>query len=109
MLRRRNYVTPTSYLELILTFKNLLKEKRNEVKQLQFRYLNGLEKLKFAASQASPLTFLTCCAPRLSVKRFFIRPSGGDHARGADRAAASADQDFSRNGRHHDQDRQRFG
>jgi len=36
-------VTPTSYLELINTFKTLLKEKRTEVKNLKDRYANGFE------------------------------------------------------------------
>eukprot|EP00794_Sanderia_malayensis_P008808 gene8808-9750_t len=53
ILRRHNYVTPTSYLELIQTFKVLLRTKRNEVMQLKQRYLTGLEKLDFAASQVS--------------------------------------------------------
>uniref|UniRef100_A0A8B9VLU2 Dynein axonemal heavy chain 7 n=1 Tax=Anas zonorhyncha TaxID=75864 RepID=A0A8B9VLU2_9AVES len=43
-LQRRNYVTPTSYLELISTFKTLLEKKRYEV---------GLEKLNSAASQVA--------------------------------------------------------
>lgn len=50
---RKTYVTPTSYLELILTFQSLLGEKRNETEQHRQRYLTGLEKLKFAASQIS--------------------------------------------------------
>lgn len=50
-LRRHNYVTPTSYLELILTFKTLLNAKRNEVDTARNRYIVGLEKLDFAASQ----------------------------------------------------------
>ena len=50
-LRRHNYVTPTSYLELILTFKKLVQAKRTEIQTLQQRYLTGLEKLEFAASQ----------------------------------------------------------
>jgi len=50
-LRRHNYVTPTSYLELILTFKNLLSRKRDDIIMLKNRYLTGLEKLQFAASQ----------------------------------------------------------
>ncbi|BFZ17590.1 hypothetical protein BsWGS_20629 [Bradybaena similaris] len=53
MLRRKNYVTPTSYLELILTFKALLTLKRNELMKMKNRYLVGLEKLDFAASQVS--------------------------------------------------------
>ncbi|XP_031567893.1 dynein heavy chain 3, axonemal-like [Actinia tenebrosa] len=52
-LRRRNYVTPTSYLELIMTFKTLLHIKREEIMALKNRYLTGLEKLEFAASQVS--------------------------------------------------------
>ena len=52
-LRRRNYVTPTSYLELILTFKRLLDRKRDEIMLLKTRYLTGLEKLEFAASQVT--------------------------------------------------------
>lgn len=51
VLRRRNYVTPTSYLELILTFKKLLGQKRDDILLLKNRYLTGLEKLQFAASQ----------------------------------------------------------
>ncbi|KAK7111861.1 dynein axonemal heavy chain 3-like isoform X2 [Littorina saxatilis] len=52
-LRRHNYVTPTSYLELILTFKKLLGIKRNDIMMMKKRYLVGLEKLDFAASQVS--------------------------------------------------------
>lgn len=52
-LRRHNYVTPTSYLELILTFKTLLNKKRQEVDMTRSRYLTGLQKLEFAASQVS--------------------------------------------------------
>ena len=53
LLRRHNYVTPTSYLELILTFKKLLGIKRDHLMTLRNRYLTGLEKLEFAASQVS--------------------------------------------------------
>ena len=68
-LRRHNYVTPTSYLELILTFKTLLNNKRNEVNTARNRYIVGLEKLEFAASQVMSLDyqFLTEC--RLFVQR----------------------------------------
>lgn len=53
--RRYNYVTPTSYLELIKTFKALLADKRHSVKTLKFRYLNGLEKLGFAQSSVAKM------------------------------------------------------
>lgn len=52
-LRRHNYVTPTSYLELILTFKKLFQLKRDEIATMKNRYVVGLEKLAFAASQVS--------------------------------------------------------
>uniref|UniRef100_A0A8D2QAY1 Dynein axonemal heavy chain 3 n=1 Tax=Zonotrichia albicollis TaxID=44394 RepID=A0A8D2QAY1_ZONAL len=54
-LRRHNYVTPTSYVELILTFKSLLSRKREEVDMMRTRYLMGLEKLDFAASQVADM------------------------------------------------------
>ncbi|XP_076366412.1 dynein axonemal heavy chain 3-like isoform X2 [Tachypleus tridentatus] len=50
-LRRHNYVTPTSYLELILTFKELLGKKQEELLTQRNRYVVGLEKLEFASSQ----------------------------------------------------------
>lgn len=53
VLRRRNYTTPTSYLELILTFKSLLGKNQNEILTMKRRYTTGLEKLDFAASQVS--------------------------------------------------------
>ncbi len=49
-------MTPTSYLELILTFKKLLGSKRNDILTLKNRYLTGLEKLDFAASQVKRLS-----------------------------------------------------
>ena len=51
MMRRQNYVTPTSYLELIKTFKKVLGKKRTELWTLKDRYLVGLEKLMFSESQ----------------------------------------------------------
>ena len=44
-LRRRTYITPTSYLELIKTFKKLLEKKRFQLLSLKNRYEVGLEKL----------------------------------------------------------------
>ena len=52
-LGRYNYVTPTSYLELISSIKALLGLKRGEVLKLKKRYEVGLEKLAFAASQVN--------------------------------------------------------
>ncbi|XP_062847578.1 dynein axonemal heavy chain 3 [Trichomycterus rosablanca] len=65
-LRRYNYVTPTSYLELILTFKSLLRSKRSEVDTFRRRYLIGLDKLDFAASQVAVMQQeLTALQPEL--------------------------------------------
>ncbi|XP_048348807.1 dynein axonemal heavy chain 3 [Sphaerodactylus townsendi] len=66
VLRRHNYVTPTSYLELILTFKTLLNSKRLEVDTMRNRYLVGLQKLDFAASQVAVMQKeLTALQPEL--------------------------------------------
>eukprot|EP00940_MAST-03C_sp_MAST-3C-sp2_P000489 g489.t1 len=46
--KRHNYVTPTSYLELIKSYKSLLKERQTIVTQRRDRYANGVEKIKFA-------------------------------------------------------------
>ncbi|VDN33904.1 unnamed protein product [Dibothriocephalus latus] len=54
-LRRHNYVTPTSYLEMIRTFKKLLGLKRNELTMMRNRYLTGLEKLEFAAGEVGKM------------------------------------------------------
>ncbi|ORZ39363.1 dynein heavy chain and region D6 of dynein motor-domain-containing protein [Catenaria anguillulae PL171] len=48
-LGRYNYVTPTSYLELLLAYKTLLGKKREEVTTVRSRYEAGLEKLRLAA------------------------------------------------------------
>ena len=54
-LRRYYYITPTSYLELIYAFKNLLGTKRVEVFKLRQRYAGGLEKLLDTASKVSTM------------------------------------------------------
>ena len=53
--KRHNYVTPTSYLELIQTFKQLLEVKRKDVNSLRSRYETGLEQLASAASQVGAM------------------------------------------------------
>ncbi|KAI9354083.1 dynein heavy chain and region D6 of dynein motor-domain-containing protein [Zopfochytrium polystomum] len=54
-LRRHNYVTPTSYLELIQTYKTLLDVKRKEINALKSRYEVGLEQLASAAAQVGTM------------------------------------------------------
>ncbi|XP_004674896.1 PREDICTED: dynein heavy chain 7, axonemal [Condylura cristata] len=67
-LQRYNYVTPTSYLELISTFKLLLEKKRSEVMKMKKRYEVGLEKLDSAASQVATMQLeLEALQPQLKV------------------------------------------
>eukprot|EP00961_Rhodomonas_salina_P063758 857225-Rhodomonas_salina.13 len=53
--RRRNYVTPTSYLELINTYKTLLGKKRERVNLLIKRYRGGLGALEDAESSVNTM------------------------------------------------------
>jgi dynein heavy chain len=52
-LRRKNYVTPTSYLEMLRLFKVLYKQTFVDITMQRDRYTTGLEKLEFAASQVT--------------------------------------------------------
>ena len=52
-LGRFNYVTPTSYLELITAFRSLLDVKRASNTKMKNRYLVGLEKLQSSAEQVA--------------------------------------------------------
>ncbi|CAD7701708.1 unnamed protein product [Ostreobium quekettii] len=54
-LGRHNYVTPTSYLELISMFQSLLQTKREENTVQKDRYLVGLEKLDSSAQQVATM------------------------------------------------------
>ncbi|XP_037628190.1 dynein heavy chain 12, axonemal [Sebastes umbrosus] len=54
-LGRHNYVTSTSYLELIAAFRLLLTQKRDTVMKAKQRYTNGLDKLAFAESQVGEM------------------------------------------------------
>ncbi|XP_063594554.1 LOW QUALITY PROTEIN: dynein axonemal heavy chain 7-like [Penaeus indicus] len=47
-LRRYNYVTPTSYLQLLATYMVILERRRGEVKKLECRYTTGLARLEEA-------------------------------------------------------------
>lgn len=67
-LKRHNYVTPTSYLELIQTFKALLGSKRSSILQSKDRYLTGISQLEVAASQVSVMQEqLTTLEPKLKI------------------------------------------
>ena len=54
-LGRHCYVTPTSYLELISTYKTLLSEKRTQVSTLRDRYESGLAQIFSAEEQVETM------------------------------------------------------
>uniref|UniRef100_A0A6Q2XF97 Uncharacterized protein n=1 Tax=Esox lucius TaxID=8010 RepID=A0A6Q2XF97_ESOLU len=71
-LQRHNYVTPTSYLELISTFKSIMithhSQIHREVMKLKRRYEVGLEKLESAAAQVATMQVeLEALQPQLRV------------------------------------------
>ena len=69
-LKRINYVTPTSYLELIRCFSDNLATRRGMVTAQKDRYVNGLTKLAFAQSQVSEMQEeLTAKLPTLAVAK----------------------------------------
>ena len=66
-LGRANYVTPTSYLELITMFQRLVTAKRVENQKTLSRYTVGLDKLQSSAQQVAgmqqELKVSACSAP----------------------------------------------
>jgi dynein heavy chain len=67
--KRHNYVTPTSYLELLMAFKGQLGSCRKEVDLKIKRYGNGLEKLAFAEKSVGEMQQeLTDLQPNLVIK-----------------------------------------
>jgi dynein heavy chain len=54
-VQRHYYVTPTSYLELINSFKDLLSQKREEVSLGKSRYDNGLDKIITTETQVTTM------------------------------------------------------
>merc|ERR1719261_412983 len=68
-LKRIYYTTPTSFLELIATFKTLLGAKRRSVRDLIDKYEKGLEKiLTTETSVAGMKEELIALAPKLVEK-----------------------------------------
>ena len=55
-VQRHYYVTPTSYLELINSFRDVLQSKRSEVLQMKSRYDDGLGKLVTTEEQVSVMS-----------------------------------------------------
>ena len=55
-LKRQNYVTPTSFLELVKGYRELLNAKRDELLQQAFKLSNGVDKLVAAKEQVEELS-----------------------------------------------------
>jgi dynein heavy chain len=53
---RRLYVTATSFLELLTTYRRVVASRRTAVEQQRLRYDRGLEKLAFTAEQVEAMT-----------------------------------------------------
>jgi dynein heavy chain len=53
--KRNNHVTPTSYLELINTYKTLLDIRRSQVNLMQRRYTGGLDALAMAEESVNTM------------------------------------------------------
>jgi len=67
-MRRYYYVTPTSYLELISTFKTLVGKQQNSISTKKARYANGLQKLQETADQVATMqNELEALQPKLVV------------------------------------------
>lgn len=54
-LRRHNYVTPTSYLELLSMFRTIMTEKKKEIELSIKRLKSGLDKLNEANTQVEEM------------------------------------------------------
>ncbi|CAG7837267.1 unnamed protein product [Allacma fusca] len=66
-LGRHVYVTPTSYLELILTFKQVIQGKKEDTMNAKLRYLGGLDRLAFASGEIAVMKKeLTALMPQLN-------------------------------------------
>ena len=69
-LKRVNYVTPTSYLELIKAFKDSLGVQRELISSQKKRYDNGLQQLAFATESVNKMSEeLTALQPVLVEKQ----------------------------------------
>lgn len=87
--KRHNYVTPTSYLELINTFKDLLEKKRKEALDGKKRYEVGLERLDSTHKQVEKMQeTLVALQPMLLVAAKDVEAMFLDVQKENDEAAA---------------------
>ena len=68
VLRRYNYVTPTSYLELLSSFDTLLQYKRGEVATKKNRLKIGLDKIISTGELVEGMQKVTDAALKLKLK-----------------------------------------
>jgi len=69
-LNRANYVTPTSFLELLSSYATILKSKRRSINFAKDRLVKGLEVLEKAGVEISSLkTHIDAMAPELEVTK----------------------------------------
>ncbi|XP_078046876.1 dynein axonemal heavy chain 7-like [Augochlora pura] len=87
--KRYNYVTPTSYLELIQTFKGLLARKRQQAVDGKKRYETGLERLDSTHKQVEKMQeILVALQPKLLVAAKDVEAMFLDVQKQSDEAAA---------------------
>ena len=53
--KRYNYVTPTNYLELLMTYQVLLEKQRNSIMEMRQGYDKGIEKLEFTSQEVEKM------------------------------------------------------
>lgn len=97
--KRHNYVTPTSYLEMLQTYVVLLNEKREEVGTMRSRLQTGLDKIITTAEQVGGLQeTLVAMEPKLiatqkEVDAMIVQIGIDKEAAGETKAIVSAEEE----------------
>ena len=95
---RCNYVTPTSYLELLNTFKSVMHEQRGLINTTKMRMINGLDKLADTESKVADLQqSLKISQPKLaeaqtSIEALLVKIEGDTKVADETRSAAFIDE-----------------
>lgn len=92
-LRRTNYVTPTSFLELLSMYKTILFDKRKEIEFQKNRLLKGLQVLEEAAVEIAKLkTNIDNMTPQLEITKKEVEKTMHDLSH--DRALADEEKEI---------------
>ena len=92
-LNRSNYVTPTSFLELLAAYASILRTKRKANNFSKTRLVNGLEVLKQAGVEISALNDqITQMAPKLEITKKDVAATMAQLA--VDKADADAEKEI---------------